>query len=88
MSKVITANDLRTGAVVYLDRSGVWVRDLKVAATIASEADRDRFESLALAGVEGNVVTAVYVFDVKTSNGTIEPISVRERIRASAAMAI
>ena len=44
--------------------------------------ERARLEALALAALERNVVTAVYAFDVKIANGTIEPISVRERIRA------
>lgn len=87
MPSVITANDLRTGAVVYLDDAGNWVSALEDAVPIANDDDRKRLEAIALEAVEGNAVTAVYVFDVKITTGTIEPISVRERIRASNAIA-
>jgi len=82
MSSVVTANQLRSGAVVYLTRDGRWVDTLAQASPVTSAADLEHFEALALAAVERNEVTAVYVFDVALVGGRPEPISVRERIRA------
>lgn len=87
MPNVITANDLRTGAVVYLDGAGNWVGALADAAPISDDSERTRLEAFALAALERNVVTAVYAFDVRIANGSIEPVSVRERIRAANARA-
>lgn len=86
MPSVITANDLHSGAVVYLDDTGTWVRELSKAAAIASDVEHRRLEAQAQAAVEGNAVTAVYAFDVRVADGAIEPISVRERIRAANAI--
>lgn len=83
MPSIVTANALSSGAVVYLTRDGRWVNTLD-SATPATEADElKHLEALALAAVERNEVTAVYAFDVRVANGRIEPISVRERIRAT-----
>lgn len=83
MPNVVTANVLRSGAVVYLKGDGQWVERLD-AATVAADADAlQRLESLALAAVERTEVTAVYAMDVALVAGRPEPISVRERIRAA-----
>jgi hypothetical protein len=82
MPSVVTANQLRSGAVVYLTRDGRWVDTLAQASTAASAADLEHFEALALAAVERNEVTAVYAFDVALVAGRPQPISVRERIRS------
>jgi sulfite reductase (NADPH) hemoprotein beta-component len=83
MPSVVTANDLRSGAVVYLAPDGRWIEDI-AAAAVATDADAlQRFEDLARAAVIETAVTAVYAFDVKLVGGRPEPISVRERIRAA-----
>ena len=88
MPSVVTANDLRSGAVVYLAPDGRWIEDI-AAAAVAADADAlKRFEDLARAAVIETAVTAVYAFDVKLVGGRPEPISVRERIRAAHAPTI
>lgn len=88
MPSVVTANHLRSGAVVYLSGDGHWGYSL-VDAALASTADElKHLEAQALTAVERNEVTAVYAFDVRTLNGTIEPVSVREHIRATQATTI
>ena len=85
MPSVVTANILRTGAVVYLKDDGAWVEKL-TDATAAPDADaRARLEKLALAAVERSEVTAVYAFDVAIVDGHPTPLSVREKIRAAGA---
>jgi Protein of unknown function (DUF2849) len=83
MPSIVTANNLRSGAVVYLGTSGRWVEDLSNAC-VASDADALKaLETQAHAAVERTEVTAVYAMDVRVADGRIEPISVRERIRAA-----
>ncbi len=83
MPSVVTANNLRSGAVVYLAAGGRWVSKLH-EATVAEDAEALKaLEALALAAVAQSEVTAVYAFDVRLADGRPEPISVRERIRAA-----
>ncbi len=83
MPSVVTANVLRSGAVVYLTRDGQWVEALHGAAVAADTDALKCLETLALAAVERTEVTAVYAMDVRVVTGRPEPISVRERIRAA-----
>lgn len=83
MPSVVTANVLRTGAVVYLKSDGTWVERL-VDADIADGKDAmAALEELALTAIERNVVTAIYAFDVAIIDGKPQPVSVREKIRAA-----
>jgi hypothetical protein len=88
MLSVVTANHLRTGAVLYLTRDGEWVAELERASPATSPEDLQHLEALARAALERNEVTAVYAFDVRTSAGRIEPVSVRERMRAAHAIPV
>lgn len=83
MPSVVTANHLRSGAVVYLAENGLWVADLDDARVARSTAELKALEGQALAAMERNEVTAVYAFDVKVVDGRPVPGSVRERIRAA-----
>ena len=83
MPSVVTANNLRSGAVVYLGVNGTWVEEL-IEALVASDADALKaLEAEASAAVSRTEVTAVYAMDVRLVDGRIDPISVRERIRAA-----
>ena len=83
MPSIVTANHLRTGAVVYLTRDGAWGDSLECASPAVTPEELNALEALALEAVERNEVTAVYAFDVRITDGRIEPMSVRERIRAA-----
>lgn len=87
MPTVVTANDLRSGSVVYLHHSGSWVSRLEQAYVAESPEDVERMKRAALAAVERCEVTSVYAFDVSVVDGRPEPISVRERLRAAYAIA-
>ena len=83
MPSVVTANNLRSGAVVYLSANGTWLEDLN-EALVASDPDTLKaLEAEATAAVARTEVTAVYAMDVRVFEGRIDPISVRERIRAA-----
>ena len=83
MPSVVTANVLRTGAIVYLKDDGAWVEALVDASPAEDAEARAVLEQLALNAVERNEVTAVYAFDVTIVDGRPAPLSVRERIRAA-----
>ena len=88
MPSVVTANELRSGAVVYLARDGRWVEAL-IEASVATDANGlKELEAQALAAVERTEVTAVYAMDVRLADGRPEPISVREKIRAARAPSV
>jgi len=84
---VVTANRLRTGTVVYLRGDGRWSERLDEAAAADDAEALRQLESLALAAVERAEVTSVYAFDVRITDGSPEPLSVREQIRAARRLA-
>ncbi len=85
MPSVVTANVLRTGAVVYLRANGTWVEHLVDAEVADGKDAMAAFENLALAAIERGEITAVYAFDVAIADGRPQAISVRETIRAARA---
>jgi hypothetical protein len=87
MPSVVTANDLASGAVIYLDASGHWVPRLEDAAAVSTPDEIRSLEAHALAALSANRVTAVYAFEVHVEGGRPVPLSVRERLRATQAAA-
>lgn len=78
---VITANDLRSGEVVYLDPQGAWCACLDDGRVVEA-ADLDAVLTLGGQGeVEGQVV-GVYEISVSRDGARIVPERLRERIRA------
>ena len=76
--KVLTANHLLEGDVVYLGASGAWVRDLKDAEILTAEADAQI--RLIEAEQQVDTVVGVYLADV-TADG--RPTHFREDFRAT-----
>jgi Protein of unknown function (DUF2849) len=82
-ARVITANLLRSGDVVYLGDAGHWVDDLDRATVIVTADQMAVHAATAAASVAARIVTAVYAFDVGVVGGRPTPLSIRETIRAS-----
>lgn len=82
MPKVVTANRLRDGMVVYLARSG-WSRHLHEARIAETEDEIAALEADAKGYVEAQIVVELYAFDVIVEEGVPMARSVRERIRAA-----
>jgi hypothetical protein len=76
---VISAQFLGSGAPAYLTASGAWSAELRNAATLLAQ-ERDGL--LEQAARQEQVVCDPYAFEVRVHNEQIDPISVRERIRA------
>ena len=78
--KAVTGNRLRDGAVIYRVADGEWTTDIGQAA--AYGADADVALKAAEADVAGAVVVGIELIDVVQGASGLEPVSLRERIRA------
>lgn len=79
--KVLTANDLVDGVVVFLTADGGWSPWIDHAVIAVSEDEVAGLErEQAAAEAAGRVVSA-YLVDVETREGCVRPLHIRERIR-------
>jgi hypothetical protein len=81
-AKVITANDLRDGLVVFLDHDGGWTHDIALARVVEDGADLDQAKAYAQAQHDARIVVEPYPIDVEVKGGVPVPVRFRERIRA------
>ncbi|MBW4708597.1 DUF2849 domain-containing protein [Roseobacter sp. YSTF-M11] len=77
--KVVTANALLEGDVIYQTASG-WTRDLSQAEVLTDEADADL--RLIDASQQTDLVVGAYLADVDASGATPKPTHFREDFRA------
>jgi hypothetical protein len=83
MPNVITANRLTDGVVVYLAADGEWTEQIADARVADGEEETKALEAVAAQAERDRIVLAVYPMAVALKDGAIDPISVRERIRAA-----
>jgi hypothetical protein len=83
MPSVVTANRLIDGIVVYLAKDGGWTEEIGRARLAETEDEVKALEAEAAKDVAARKVVAVYPMDVAVRDGTVDPLSVRERIRAA-----
>jgi hypothetical protein len=83
MPSVVTANRLIDGIVVYLAKDGGWTEEIGQARLAETEDEVKALEETAAKDVAARKVVAVYPMDVAVRDGTVDPLSVRERIRAA-----
>lgn len=82
--KVMTANRLSDGAVVYLTLSHTWTDRFADAHASAVPAELAGFEATALEAVRGRVVVGTYLFPVAVEpDDSLVPLGQRERIRSA-----
>ena len=80
--KIITANRLTDGEVLYLTATGGWSESI-VSAQVAHTADEEnRLLETAEQAVETLVVIGPYAMPVAEADGAPLPLSQREKIRA------
>ncbi|MEX0282214.1 MAG: DUF2849 domain-containing protein [Arenibacterium sp.] len=77
--KVVTANDLLMGDVVYLTEANEWSPAL-ADAVVLREADKAE-EQLNLAAQRAGEVVGVYLADVRVTDNGPEPVHFREDFR-------
>ncbi len=80
--KVLTANRLNDGAVVYGGLGGLWVERL-TQATALSSAEADARLVAAADDVRARLIVEPYLFDAERTDEELRPIKVREVIRAA-----
>lgn len=83
MPNVVTANRLVDGIVVYLAAEGGWTEEIGRARLAETEEETKVLEVDAAKDVALRKVVAVYPMAVALHDGTVDPLSVRERIRAA-----
>ena len=81
-AKVITANDLRDGLVVFLTADGGWSHDIAASRVLEDAADLDSAEAYAKAQHDARIIVEPYPVDVTVTNGVPIPQRLREKIRA------
>ena len=74
--KIITGNDLKSGAVTWWDGSG-WSLHVEDAADAGAEA-----EAILARESAARRVNAAYVIDGERRNGAVRPAHIKDRIRA------
>jgi hypothetical protein len=80
--KVLTANRLTDGiAVWYAD--GGWADAVDHADIARDKAAEDRLEAIGAAAYASNEVVDVNLIDVSVVDGVVEPVRLREKIRAA-----
>jgi hypothetical protein len=81
-AKVITANNLRDGLVVFLDPDGGWSVRIADARVLQDGPDLDGATAYAKAQHDARIIVEPYPVDVTVTNGVPVPVRFRERIRA------
>jgi hypothetical protein len=83
LPNVVTANRLVDGIVVYLAPDGSWTEDIARARFALTEDDTSALEAQANQAVKDRIVVAMYPMPVEIKDGAVDPLSVREKIRAA-----
>ncbi|MGB6324835.1 MAG: DUF2849 domain-containing protein [Methylocella sp.] len=82
MPKVISANRLADGIVVYVGRDGSWPERLSQARIFASKAEAEAGLLVAQNDAKRNLVVEPVVVEVTEDAGGLRAVTLREAIRA------
>ena len=80
--QIATANRLRDGAVVFLAADGSWSTSLVDAEVARTAADAERLVAISNRDA-ATVIVGPALIAVTDHGGVIEPVDLRERIRAN-----
>jgi hypothetical protein len=78
---VVTGNRLRDGIPVYFAGDGQWSPTIGEAVHVAAEAAEGLFAE-AQSGTAPHPVVGAYLIEAVMQHGRLQPLSLRERIRA------
>ena len=80
--KVLTANLLASGEVVFLARGGRFIDDISAALVASSKDEAKALEETGAAAKDNNVVVEPYLIDVALDEaGEVRPTKFRELLR-------
>lgn len=78
----VTANDLRSGSVVYRGRDGAWTTEVAGADVAETPDAADRLLALAQADHDACQVVEPVLIEMAAAGGACRPATLRERIRS------
>ncbi|MBD8878148.1 MULTISPECIES: DUF2849 domain-containing protein [Roseibium] len=81
--KVVTANRLLDGEVVWQGADGAWVELLSLAHVLEGKDEVAKALELAAQSIADREVVEAYAMDVTQDEGRIVPVRLREMIRAA-----
>ncbi len=81
--KIVTANRLRQGDVVYLTDSGRWSVHLNESRATRDATELEAMLALAAESIAAREIVAPYEMEVVEVDGILQPLSTREIIRAA-----
>ena len=79
--QVVTANDLRTGEVLYYSAAHTWTNRFYNAVIVEKDTAAEALLSQAQEDELKNLVVGVYAIDVTLENGKPSPVKFREQLR-------
>ncbi len=82
IGRVLTANRLNDGAVVFLTPAGAWSENIDEAVLGSEPPATGILEKQGAYFEAANVVTGAYLIQAQRRGSSITPAHVRERIRA------
>jgi sulfite reductase (NADPH) hemoprotein beta-component len=82
LAAIVTANRLRDGAVVYRTAANGWSTHI-AEARLAGAEEADALLAEAQAGPRPLPVVAPYLIEAALEGGAVQPLTLRERIRAA-----
>jgi Protein of unknown function (DUF2849) len=80
--KILTANRLTDGEAVWY-AGGAWAETIDKSEVAGDKTAEERLEAIGAAAFAANEVVDVKLIDVDVVDGVIEPLRLRERIRAT-----
>lgn len=81
--QMVTANRLIDGVVVYMTTDGNWSENFVDGAVWLDKASADNALITSEEAVKARLVVGPYLFDVAVTGTGPQPVSARERIRAT-----
>ncbi|MFT3986853.1 DUF2849 domain-containing protein [Aestuariivirga sp.] len=79
--QIVTANRLRDGIAVFLNRSGQWSEKIDEATLALEPEAAAALENRAKQDEKSTLVTGSYLIDAERLNGRIRAAHIRERLR-------
>ena len=81
--KILTANRLADGEAVWFSATGSWAETIVGADIVADKDGETRLETIGKQAYDNNEVVDVNLIDVNVVGSTIQPLRLREVIRAA-----
>jgi sulfite reductase (NADPH) hemoprotein beta-component len=82
MLKIISANRLQDGIVVYVAAEGTWTADIDQAKRFTSEAEVEAGLKQAKADEKRNLIVEPFAVDVEAEPSGLKALTLRNAIRA------